>query len=175
MRARIISEMKNARTHSSRGIGTVGILALVATLAVAAVVGLGLAVWLTGGKIPLVTRPEGQERIRDKESLYGYVAFGPVLVNLAEGRLTRYLKISISLQVKKKSTETVKQIVTDSRKAVFRNWLIIYLSDLALEDVKGSSAVNRLRSDIVKGFNALLSKYCEARVEDVLFEEFSIQ
>jgi len=168
-------ELRRHKTPERRGIGTTGILLLLVTLLIAVVVGLGLAAWLTGGELPLVARSEGQSQNQTQEPQFAYVTFGPTLVNLAEGRLTRYLKVGIALQVKKESAETVKKVVNGERQALFRNWLIIHLSDLTLEDVKGSSSVNRLRSEILEGFNRLLSKYCEARVEDVLFEEFSIQ
>lgn len=166
---------RSTRPTHRRGIGTAGVLILLVTLVVAAVVGLGLAVWLSGAELPGLADSGNHAQDQVKEPKYAYVTFGPILVNLAEGRLTRYLKVSLALQVDKQSADTVKETVGASRKAVFRNWLIIRLSDLKLEDVKGTSAVNRLRSEIKTGFNKLLSQYCEARVKDVLFEEFSIQ
>ena len=175
MKSKTDPEARNYLMRDRQGIGTAGVLVLVISLVVAVVIGLGLAVWLTGGELPLAGSSGGQQENQMKEPRYAYVTFGPTLVNLAEGRLTRYLKVSIALQVRQKSARTVKDIVSGSRKAVFRNWLIIQLSDLKLEDVKGSSSVDRLRNEILTGFNRLLSRYCEARVEDVLFEEFNVQ
>jgi len=104
-----------------------------------------------------------------------YVSFGTAVVNLAEGRLTRYLKVSIVLEVGKKDAKKVKEIVKGNTKAVLKHWLISYLSDLKLDDVKGSQSLSRIRTRVKEGFNRLLREHRSVSVEKVLFKEFSVQ
>lgn len=165
----------NRRGRPTAGLSAVGVLLVLAILVAAAAAGLATAAWLTGKGLPVLAQGRQQEEDDEESRQYSYITFGPTVVNLAEGRLTRYLKVSIALQVPEESAKKVRTILTEERQAVFSNWLITHLSDLELDQVKGSAAVNRLREEIRTGFNRLLSRYSEASIENVLFKEFSIQ
>ncbi|MEF8787725.1 MAG: flagellar basal body-associated FliL family protein, partial [Planctomycetota bacterium] len=104
-----------------------------------------------------------------------FVKFGTAVVNLAEGKLTRYLKVTVVLEVQKKHAEEVRTVMEGNTRAVFQHWLISYLSDLKLEDVKGAQSLAKIRSRICDGFNKLLQENHSATVENVLFREFSVQ
>ncbi len=115
------------------------------------------------------------EKKAKSEEDYKYVPFGSVVVNLAEGRLTRYLKVKISLKLLKEDAPKMKKLTESGRKAVYTNWLITYLSGLKLEQVKGSDAIRRLRGKIRAGFNEILRRKQDIQIEAVLFEEFNVQ
>lgn len=103
-----------------------------------------------------------------------FVPFGEVIVNLDEGRLNRYLRLSISLQVEKASEEQVTKLL-EQRQAVLRNWLLSHVSDKTMDEIRGAAGQNRLRREIQDQFNTVLFPDGYDRIYDVLFEEFNVQ
>jgi flagellar basal body-associated protein FliL len=104
----------------------------------------------------------------------GFVEFGETTVNLNSDRLNRYLRIKITLQVKEEDKEHITQLVED-QKALLKSWLISYLSDVSMEDIRGAAGQNRLRREIQDQFNTLLFDDGYDRIRDLLFEEFNVQ
>ena len=97
-----------------------------------------------------------------------------VVVNLDEGRMSRYLRVAISLQIPKSQEETFKKQI-EGKKIVLRNWLLSKISDLDLDDIRGAAGQNRLRREIREQFNAVLCPDGYDQIYDVLFEEFNVQ
>lgn len=154
------------------------VLLIIGAVVVLGSVALGVAVAyaLTGtakGAAAPAAAPAGKGSSALAE--YDYVPFGSVVANLSEGRLTRYLQVSLILKVQKASAEALKKVLAGGEKAVFRDWLITYLSDKRLDEVGGASAITRLQREIQEGFNAILAQNGGCKVEAVLFEEFNIQ
>jgi flagellar FliL protein len=102
-----------------------------------------------------------------------FVPFGEVVVNLAEERLTRYLRITLTLQVDPANEDLVKKAV-EKRKTILKNWLIGYLSDKELDEVRGAIGVNKARREIQDQFNRLLFPDGAELIQEVLFEEFTV-
>ncbi len=103
-----------------------------------------------------------------------FVPFGEVTVNLDEGRLNRYLRVSITLQIEKSDELSMTEQLERS-KAVLRNWLLSHLADKAMDDIRGGTGQNRLRREIRDHFNTTLFPDGYDRIHDVLFEEFNVQ
>lgn len=103
-----------------------------------------------------------------------FIAFGETVVNLDEGRLNRYLRISITVQVEEEDVAEITKRV-EMRKAILKSWLLSYLSDKSMEEIRGAAGQNRLRREILENFNAVLSDDNGDVIHDVLFEEFNIQ
>lgn len=103
-----------------------------------------------------------------------FVQFGEVVANIAEGRMSRYLRLNITLQIRGEDEEVVTADV-ETRGAVMKNWLLGYLSNLQLEDIRGAVGQNRIRREIQNHFNDILSETGQDIVQDVLFEEFTVQ
>ena len=97
-----------------------------------------------------------------------------VVVNLDEGRMSRYLRVAITLQIPKAQEETFKKQI-EAKKIVLRNWLLSKISDLDLDDIRGAAGQNRLRREIREQFNAVLCPDGYDQIYDVLFEEFNVQ
>jgi flagellar FliL protein len=112
-------------------------------------------------------KPSGQQAV--------FVPFGDVVVNLAEERLTRQLQIRITLLLAQDADAELVEQALASERAVLMNWLIGYLSDKSLEEVRGAAGVNRARRDIQDRFNSLLFADGSEKVRDVLFEEFTVR
>ena len=102
------------------------------------------------------------------------IDFGEVIVNLDEGRLNRYLDVEITLEVSEKEHDEINTNITTS-KAVLTNWLLSYLSDQDMEDVRGAIGQNRLRREIRDQFNTVLFPDGYDRIENVYFTKFAIQ
>ena len=123
-------------------------------------------------KIKAFTMPKQEDTI--------FLPFGEpgkdqsVVVNLDEGRMSRYLRIAISLQIAKSQEETFKKLI-DEKKILLRNWLLSKISDLNLDDIRGAAGQNRLRREIREQFNAVLCPDGYDQIYDVLFEEFNVQ
>lgn len=97
-----------------------------------------------------------------------------IVVNLDEGRMSRYLRVAITLQIPKSVEEDFKKRV-DAKRILLRNWLLSKISDLDLEDIRGAAGQNRLRREIRDHFNSVLCPDGYDQIYDVLFEEFNVQ
>ncbi|MCA9196192.1 MAG: flagellar basal body-associated FliL family protein [Planctomycetales bacterium] len=103
-----------------------------------------------------------------------FVEFGEAVVTLNEDRLGHYLRAKITLQVDATELAEVEQEIT-AKHAILKNWLISYLSDLTLDDIRGAAGQARLRREIQNHFNSTLFKDGYDRIHDVLFVDFSAQ
>ena len=95
-------------------------------------------------------------------------------MNIAEGRLNRYLRINITLQVDEEQLTDLTETV-EKRRAILKSWLLSYLSDRTMDEIRGAAGQNRLRRQILEQFNAVLSDKDGDVIDDILFEEFNIQ
>ena len=100
-------------------------------------------------------------------------AFGDVVVNLGEERLTRYLRVKLIVVVNEVHQKTTTDLMA-KQKPFLKNWLISYLSDLSMQDVSGAAGVNRVRREIRDQFNAMMFPDGSEKVQDVLFDEFVV-
>ncbi len=155
----------------SGGKTTLILLAVCGSLALAA-----------GGLVPYILMREtpNHEHRKDDEhpgfsGKHAYVPFGdPVVVNLNEDRLTRYLKIKILLVVDARDEKPVAELVL-KKKPALRNWLIANLSDKSLPEVSGAAGLNKMRREIWHQFNGELFSDGSEKVLDIFFEEFVVQ
>ena len=109
-----------------------------------------------------------------REQLPAFVPFGETVVNLDEGRLNRYLRVSITMQVDQDQADEITKDV-EKHRAILKSWLLSYLSDKGMDEIRGAAGQNRLRREIQDHFNSVLSSDTPDRVHDILFEEFNIQ
>jgi flagellar basal body-associated protein FliL len=165
-----------ANTEHRAGLSIVNLVLVAAAILVAAVGGLMLSKLMTGQE-PEAEEEEQKATPEEAQDVteYVFLPFDMTVVNLAEARLTRYLSVTLSLQVERESSATLRQVFESDRKAIFKNWLISYLSDKKLEEVKGSASLSELRREILDGFNIILAEHSDERIEAVLFEEFNVQ
>jgi flagellar basal body-associated protein FliL len=103
-----------------------------------------------------------------------FVPFDEVIVNLNDGRMSRYLRLKVTLQVDAEQQEQISQAV-ERHKVILKDSLLRFLSDQGLEEIRGAAGQNRLRREILDQFNSMLFPDGYERVHDVLFEEFNVQ
>lgn len=102
------------------------------------------------------------------------IPFGDVVVNLAEDRMTRYLRVKISLKVDADDEKNVTDLVAKN-KAEMKSKLISYLAGKSLKDVSGSVGVNKIQREILEKFDDILYPDGNSRLREVLFEEYVVQ
>ena len=107
-------------------------------------------------------------------STIAFVNFGDIVVNLDEGKLNRYLRLKIMLQVRTKDEAQVTAEI-EAQRVVLKNWLLSFLSDKELADIRGAAGQGMLRREIQEYFNTTLFPDGKDRIYDVLFDEFNIQ
>ena len=134
--------------------------------------GLGFAFFTFVPGMSASSRAETPEVVEDIEP--AFIPFGEVVVNLGDARMSRYLRLNITLQINSTDEESASKAV-ELHRAILRNWVIGHLSDLQMEDVRGTVGQNRIRREILNFFNEQLSEDGKDTVQDILFEEFTVQ
>ena len=105
-----------------------------------------------------------------------FLKFGEVVVNLNEGGMSRYLRLGITLQVAGTAEEEPELTeLIETKRSIMTSWLLGYLADMGMDDVRGAAGQNRLRREINDQFNWVLFPDGEQKVDDILFEDFNIQ
>jgi flagellar basal body-associated protein FliL len=104
-----------------------------------------------------------------------YYDLDPVIANLNEPTVTRYVRASLTLEMSseldvKKGTEFL-----DEKKPILINWLTVYLSSLGLEDIRGDNNLRTIQSQIRDAFNEELFPDSKSQVLQVLIKEFPVQ
>lgn len=103
-----------------------------------------------------------------------YIPFDSVTVNLNNGQLNRFLQVTVTLQVRKSEEEEILKLIAVYR-PVLRTWMLSYLSELDIDDIRGAAGQNRIRRDIQTQFNSVLFSDGFDHIYDLLFEEFNVQ
>ncbi len=130
-----------------------------------------------GGALPwlLPQHESAEKKPAEKETLRPSVlTFEPVVVNLGEERLTRFLRVKLLLVVDESEAKEAGELL-QRQKPFLKSWLIGYLSDQSLLEVSRAIGVNRIRREIRDQFNAFLYPDGTERIHDILFDEFYVQ
>ncbi len=101
--------------------------------------------------------------------------FEPVLANLDEPGVTRYVRVTITLEMSSELDEVKGREFLGTKKMLVRDWLTTYLAGLSLEDVRGSRNLNRIKKDVLDECNKLLFPKGQPFVERIFFKEFAVQ
>jgi flagellar basal body-associated protein FliL len=109
----------------------------------------------------------------EKSQEYVYFDFEPIVVNLDEPRLARYVRVTITLVIRVENHAAAKALL-EKRKPELKNWLTTYFASCTLDGVRGSASLNRLRREILDAFTQQLWPNQKPLVEQVLFKEFAV-
>ena len=102
------------------------------------------------------------------------VPFGEAVVNLADERSMRYLRVKIILEVDAEAEKTATEHLNKT-KAPLKSWLISHLAGKSLLDVRGTVGVKRLQREILERFDEVLYPEGDGPLRNILFEEFVVQ
>lgn len=132
----------------------------------------------SGSKPDASTRENGFEAddnsAKDSQNVW-YYDLDPVVANLDETGVTRYVRASLTLEIssemgKKKGVAFLKE-----KKPILTNWLTIYFASLSLEDIRGDINLKRIQSKLLDDFNGKLFPNSKPKIKHILFREFAIQ
>ncbi len=98
----------------------------------------------------------------------------PVVANLNEPGVTRYVSASLTLQMSSANEKEVKAFL-DEKTPILRNWLYIYLSSLTLDNIKGDKNLKSIQTQICDGFNKELFPNSKPQIKQILIREFPVQ
>ena len=98
----------------------------------------------------------------------------PVVANLNEPGVTRYVSASLTLQMSAANEKETRAFL-DEKTPILRNWLYIFLSSLTLENIQGDKNLKSIQSQICDGFNKELFPDSKPPIKQILIREFPVQ
>ena len=104
-----------------------------------------------------------------------YYDLEPVIANLNEPSVTRYVRITITFEMSEKIAPDKGKEFIDEKKPELTNWLNIYLASQGVEDIRGDKNLRRIQSQILNAFNEKLFPGGQPGIKQVLFKEFAVQ
>jgi flagellar basal body-associated protein FliL len=104
-----------------------------------------------------------------------YYDLEPIVANLNEPGVTRYVRIALTLEVGDKLAEKDGTPFLDQRKPLLKNWLTLFVANLTLEDIRGERNLRQVQTQIADTFNQGLFPSAPPCIKRVLFKELSIQ
>ncbi len=104
-----------------------------------------------------------------------YYDLDPVVANLNEPTVTRYVRASLTLEMSADMDVKKGTVFLDEKKPILINWLTVYLSSLGLEDIRGDNNLRSIQSHIRDSFNEKLFPDSQSQIKQVLIKEFPVQ
>ncbi|MHC4426089.1 MAG: flagellar basal body-associated FliL family protein [Planctomycetota bacterium] len=104
-----------------------------------------------------------------------YYDLDPVVANLNEPGVTRYVRASLTLEMSSGMDTKKGAAFLDAKKPVLTNWLFVYLSSLSLEDIRGDKNLKSIQSRIREAFNEELFPDSKPQIKQILIKEFPVQ
>jgi flagellar basal body-associated protein FliL len=158
-----------------------GKLVLIVAAVVAAAAGGAIPVFVDVSKV-VGAKPaeDGKDADKKKKKKGGHdehlaaVLVGDVSVNLAEERMTRFIRVKVAVQVEAASEKKVQELV-EKQKVALKSWMISHIAGKSLKDVSGTLGVNRLQREMMERFDDMLYPNGESPIRAVLFEEYIVQ
>jgi len=122
--------------------------------------------------------PEAEKKKKKKhgEEKLVSVPFTDAVVNLADDRMTRYLRVKIVLLTDEEHEKELTELIT-KHKAAMKSWMISHLAGKTLKDVSGTLGVNRTQREMLERFEEMLypDSHGHGHLKNVLFEEYVVQ
>jgi flagellar basal body-associated protein FliL len=178
-------KVEKSDEKSSRG-GFLRWIIIAAVVVLFGGAGFVLARLLTGSGAAEAAGPSEQDQSIQVEDLTAagsatdsqktwYYHLEPVVANLNEPNVSRYVRASLILEISSEMDEQKGPAFLDEKKPILTNWLTIYLASLGLEDIRGDGSLKRIQSQILDGFNEKLFPDSKPRIKHILFKEFAVQ
>jgi len=113
--------------------------------------------------------PKGSEKV------WYYKDLEPVVANLNEPSVSRYVRASLVLAISSSADQKKTTAFIEKKKPLLTNWLNIYLASLSIEDIRGERNLRRIQMQILDKFNEHLFPDATPHIKEVLFKEFAVQ
>ncbi len=173
------AEKKVAEPLGKKGLSPIVKLAVVAVLALVVI---GTSAMVGGFAARSAASPVAQSQPAEESAAgesrsdvqYTYYEMEPIIVNLDEPRLARYIRASVVLAVRGENYKAVTELA-EKKKPEMKSWLTVYLAGCTLEDVRGPKNLNRICREVQEAFNQELWPNSKPLIEKVLLKEFAVQ
>jgi flagellar basal body-associated protein FliL len=116
--------------------------------------------------------PPETEKKQDGDLVY--FDMEPITVNLNEPRLARYIRATLSLAINKKDNSKANEVI-QQKMPELKNWLILYLADCSLDEVRGARNLSRILREIQDCFNEMLWPDGRPLITRVDYKEWAVQ
>ena len=104
-----------------------------------------------------------------------YYDLDPVVANLNEPSVTRYVRASLTLEMSADMDVKKGTALIEMKKPILINWLTVYLSSLSLDDIRGDKNLRSIQSHIRDAFSEKLFPDSKSQIKQVLIKEFPVQ
>jgi len=115
---------------------------------------------------------EDSSNISDKTWYYD---MDPVIANLDEPGVTRYVRASFTLEISAEAKQKEVTSLLDEKKPILTDMLFVYLSGLSLKEIQGDKNLKTIQSRIRTMFNEKLFPDSKPQIKRVLIKEFPVQ
>ena len=142
-------------------------------LVVVAVCAIAIA---AGAAVPMAMagKPKTDKPAKKADAKTAIVPFGEVVVNLAEERQQRYLRLKMAVLVEAEGEKEVTDLLT-KKKAAVKSALLAHLSGKGTKDVGGTVGFQRMQRELLERVEEVLYPDGNSRLRAVLFEEYVVQ
>jgi flagellar basal body-associated protein FliL len=120
-------------------------------------------------------KPKADKDSSKESGKFWYYELDPVVANLNEPTVTRYVRASLTLEMSAEMDQKDGTAFLDEKKPVLINWLTVYLSSLSLDDVRGDKNLRSIQAHIRDAFNEQLFPDSKSQIKQVLIKEFPVQ
>jgi len=103
-----------------------------------------------------------------------YYDLDPVVANLNEPGVTRYVRMGLTLEISNTLKEEEGKAFLDQKRPLLKHWLTLFLSNQTLDEARGENLV-RLQTRLSDVLNQGLFPGAKPQIKSVLFKEFAIQ
>jgi flagellar basal body-associated protein FliL len=97
-----------------------------------------------------------------------------VIVNLNEPGVSRYVRMSLTLEMGNGMPDKEGATFLDQKKPLLKHWLTVFLANQTLMDLRGTN-LQQVQNRIMDMFNQRLFPDAKPRIVGVYFKEYSIQ
>jgi len=104
-----------------------------------------------------------------------FYSLEPALANLDEPSVTRYIRVTLILEISGQVKESEGTAFINEKKPLLTNWLTIYLSGLTIDDIRGDKNLRRIQAQILDTFNQQLFPNAKPMIKSILFKDFAVQ
>jgi flagellar protein FliL len=119
--------------------------------------------------------PAKEPPLKSEAGQVWYHDLDPVVVNLNDPGVTRYVRISLTLEISSTLEEKEGKSFLDQKKPLMKHWLTLFLSNQTIEETRGEKNLTRMQAQICETLNNNLFPGAKPRIKNVLFKEFAIQ
>ena len=133
---------------------------------------------VSGSEADTQSQTDDSKADNDSDKVSGkvwYYDLDPVVANLNEPSVTRYVRATLTLEMSTDMDEKDGTAFLDKKKPILINWLNVYLSSLSLEDIRGDKNLRSIQSHIRDAFDEKLFPDSKSQIKQVLIKEFPVQ